>query len=472
MVFSSVLFLVYFLPVFLLVYHIVPKRFKNYIFLFFSLIFYAWGAPDFFFILMLSIGLDYVLVSQIHKASNPHKAKALLSIVFIKSLGLLFYFKYSNFFVENINEILGLTGALPIPWKKVLLPIGISFYTFQSLTYGMDVYKKRHAALKNIFDYYLYIMAFPQMIAGPIVQFHQIADYLVDREEKYVDKIQGLFRFSLGLAKKVLIANQLAEFSNYVIQTASPDMPVNYAWLGMLAYTFQIYFDFSGYSDMALGLGKMLGLPFPENFDNPYTSKSISEFWRRWHMTLNAWMRDYLYIPLGGNKKGLARTYLNLWIVFLLSGLWHGDSWNFVLWGAFHGFLLVIERLFLGEILAKLPSFISIFYTFFMVFLGWTLFCTEDLKTWKGIILGMGNFDYVKTIYISNKFYIALAFASLFAFFNVSKWGQKVQNLVYYPNTIGIASLSFRVISSIILVVFCLAQLAGSSFNPFIYYRF
>lgn len=472
MVFSSVLFLVYFLPVFLLVYHIVPKHFKNYVFLLFSLIFYAWGAPDFFFILMLSIGLDYILVNLIHKSINSKNAKTIVSLVFIKSLGLLFYFKYSNFFVDNINEILGLTGALPIEWKKVLLPVGISFYTFQSLTYGLDVYKKRHAPLKNIFDYYLYIMAFPQMIAGPIVQFHQIADYLIEREEKYVDKIQGLFRFSLGLAKKVLIANQLAEFSNYVIQTASPDMPVNYAWVGMLAYTFQIYFDFSGYSDMALGMGKMLGLPFPENFDNPYTSKSISEFWRRWHMTLNAWMRDYLYIPLGGNKKGIGRTYFNLWVVFLLSGLWHGDSWNFVLWGAFHGFLLVIERVFLGKVLDKLPAFIGIFYTFLMVFLGWTLFCTEDLKTWTGIIKGMANFDYVKTIYISNKFYIALAFASLFAFFTVNKWGRKIQNIVYYPNSIGIASLSFRVISSIILISFCLAQLAGSSFNPFIYYRF
>lgn len=472
MVFSSILFLLYFLPVFLLGYHLVPKAHKNLIFLLFSLLFYAWGAPDFFFILMLSIGIDYVLVNQIaYSKSNP-QAKFLVGLIFIKSLGLLFYFKYSNFFADNVNGILGMAGWAPIGWKEVILPVGISFYTFQSLTYAMDVYKKRHAPLKKISDYYLYIMAFPQMIAGPIVQFHQIADYLIDRKESYVDKIQGLFRFSLGLAKKVLIANQLAEFSSYIIQNASPDMPINYAWLGMLAYTFQIYFDFSGYSDMALGLGKMLGLPFPENFDNPYTSKSITEFWRKWHMTLNAWMREYLYIPLGGNKKGIARTYMNLWLVFLLSGLWHGDSWNFVLWGAFHGLLLVLERLFLSKLLQKIPSVFSVFYTFFFVLIGWTLFCSEDITTWSNIIHSMTNFDIVKKVYVSHTFYWALAFAVLFSFFTLIPLGNKIQQWVYYPQNLKVISMTFRIGLTALLLMVCMAKLAGSSFNPFIYYRF
>lgn len=421
---------------------------------------------------MASIAIDYFLVQYIEKTKNPTLSKSLLALVFIKSLGLLFYFKYSNFFVENVNYFLGLSSFAPLEWKKVILPVGISFYTFQSLTYAMDVYKKKHAPLKNMSDYFLYIMAFPQMIAGPIVQFHQIADYLIDRKEPYQDKLQGFFRFTIGLSKKVFIANILGEYSTYLIENASYDMPFNYAWVGMLAYTFQIYFDFSGYSDMALGIGQMLGLPFPENFDNPYTSKSITEFWRRWHMTLNAWMREYLYIPLGGNKKGIFRTYVNLWLVFLVSGLWHGDSWNFVIWGAFHGLLLVLERLFLSRFLEKLPGFISVLYTFILVLFGWTLFCSENIETWSKIVGAMFHFGPTQPIYMSPKFFWALAFATIFSFWNLIPFLQKIQQWIYYPLNAFHSSAIIRVSASIVLFILCVAQIVGSSFNPFIYYRF
>lgn len=472
MVFSSILFLLYFLPVFLLAYHLVPTKAKNFVFLLFSLLFYAWGAPDFFFILMLSIGIDYILVKYIARTQNALYSKLLLSLVFIKSFGLLFYFKYANFFVENLNEIIGNLHFMPIEWKNVLLPIGISFYTFQSITYAMDVYKKKHNPLQNPLQYYLYIMAFPQMIAGPIVPFHQIADYIPHRTEKYTDKIQGFYRFCIGLGKKVFIANILSEFSVYMIENAAPDLPYNYAWVGMLAYTFQIYFDFSGYSDMALGLGQMLGFPYPENFNNPYTSKSISEFWRKWHITLGNWMKTYLYIPLGGNQKGEWRTFFNLWLVFLLSGLWHGDAWNFVLWGAFHGVLLVLERWFLSDLLKKIPTFLSVLYTFFMVLIGWTLFCSEDLQTWGHILDSMFSFENAKPIYISPKFYIALGLGALFSFWNFLPFGQRIQNALYYPRELTTRQLGLRLILSICILLLSISQFAGSSFNPFIYYRF
>lgn len=472
MVFSSILFLLYFLPVFLLAYHLVPSKAKNLVFLLFSLLFYAWGAPDFFFILMLSIAIDFILVKYIARTQNALYSKLLLSLVFIKSFGLLFYFKYANFFVDNLNEIMGTLHFMPIEWKNVLLPIGISFYTFQSITYAMDVYKKKHSPLKNPLQYYLYIMAFPQMIAGPIVPFHQIADYIPHRREKYSDKIQGFYRFCIGLAKKVFIANILSEFSAYMIENAGPDLPYNYAWVGMLAYTFQIYFDFSGYSDMALGLGQMLGFPYPENFNNPYTSKSISEFWRKWHITLGNWMKTYLYIPLGGNQKGEWRTFFNLWLVFLLSGLWHGDAWNFVLWGAFHGVLLVLERWFLADLLRKIPVFISVLYTFFMVLIGWTLFCSEDLQSWTYILESMFGFENAKPIFISPKFYVALGLGALFSFWNFLPFGERIQQALYYPKNLSTRHLGFRLVLSLLIIALSASQFAGSSFNPFIYYRF
>ncbi len=294
----------------------------------------------------------------------------------------MIYFKYANFFIENVNIFFEQFGLQPYTWTKIILPIGISFYTFQTITYAIDVYRKVHDPLDKLTDYTLYIIMFPQLIAGPIVRYNYIADQLVERKETYEDRLMGFYRFCIGLAKKVLIANTLGAQADLVMNMDFYSISSTTAWIGILAYTFQIYFDFSGYSDMAIGIGRMIGFRFPENFDNPYTSKSITEFWRRWHITLGAFMKFYLYIPLGGSKvKTNRRLYFNLWFVFLVSGLWHGASWNFVIWGAFHGFFLVIERLFLSKVLKRAGSVISLVYTFFITIMGWVIFRIEDYKS-------------------------------------------------------------------------------------------
>lgn len=324
MVFSSSIFLLYFLPIFLLVYHLVGKKLKNYVILLASVFFYSWGAPKFVFVILGSTIIDYYIVRRLYQSTNNSVRKKLLGFSIFINLGLLIYFKYANFFIENVNSFLHVLEFEEVGWTSVVLPIGISFYTFQTLTYSIDVFRKKHAPLEKLTDYLLYIMSFPQMIAGPIVRFSSIADELVDRKETIDDKLIGFYRFSIGLAKKVLIANVMAEQADLIFNSEYGDLSAANAWVGMLAYTFQIYFDFSGYSDMAIGLGRMMGFHFPENFNSPYVSGSISEFWRRWHITLGNFMRDYLYIPLGGNRvSSKSRLFLiyGLYFYFLVCGM-------------------------------------------------------------------------------------------------------------------------------------------------------
>ncbi len=333
MVFSSSLFLVYFLPIFILVYTFINNRFKNLFILLASIIFYMWGAPKFIFILLGSTIIDFYIVKHLFLANTIKRKKLFLYLSLAMNLGLLAYFKYANFFVDNVSFVLQSMGFSAIEWVKVALPIGISFYTFQTLTYSIDVYRGIHKPLDKLTDYLLYIMSFPQMIAGPIVKFNLIADQITNRKETIDDKLQGIIRFAIGLAKKVLIANVMGQQADLIMNQNPEEITTIASWVGIIAYTFQIYFDFSGYSDMAIGLGRIMGFSFPENFNNPYNSRSITDFWRRWHMTLGQWMKDYLYIPLGGSKvKSKSRLFFNLWFVFLVSGLWHGSSWNFVLW--------------------------------------------------------------------------------------------------------------------------------------------
>ena len=317
MVFSSTLFLFYFLPLFLLVYHVVPKYLKNWVIFFFSILFYTWGAPVFVFILLGTSLLDFLMVRTIHRSQEARKRKILLIISLTINLGLLAYFKYSNFFIENANTLLESFGLKEVSWTKVIMPIGISFFTFESITYTVDVYRRKHAPLSNMKDYLLYLLAFPKLIAGPIVRFQEIADEVIERKENIDEKLIGFYRFSIGLAKKVLVANVMAEQAEVVFNSDFHQLSAYTAWVGILAYTMQIYFDFSGYSDMAIGLGKIMGFHFPENFNSPYSSRSITEFWRRWHMTLGNFMRDYLYIPLGGNKKGTIGTYVAIIVIFI-----------------------------------------------------------------------------------------------------------------------------------------------------------
>ncbi len=478
MVFSSIIFLLYFLPVFLGLYFLADKRYKNWIILLASVFFYAWGAPKFIFILLGSTFLDFYLVRAMHRTEEGTKKKWLLAVSIILNVGLLAYFKYANFFVENVNGLITSLGGSPMGWEKVLLPIGISFYTFQTLTYSIDVYRKVHAPLERVKDYMLYIIMFPQLIAGPIVRFNHIADQITDRVETADDRLFGFYRFCIGLGKKVLIANVLgAKADEYIpinlTMEGLASLDATTAWIGIMAYTFQIYFDFSGYSDMAIGLGRMMGFRFPENFNNPYTSKSITEFWRRWHMTLGSWMRDYLYIPLGGSRvSSQTRLYFNLWFVFLVSGLWHGSSWNFVAWGAYHGFFLVIERLFFKRFLDKIGAWASLAYCFFISVMGWVIFRVEDIGAAMGYYKKLFSFDFSNVQFsLDPKFWTFMIIATFFSFFILLPKGKKIQDIVY-AETYSTGMNVTMWVMCMGLFVLSVGSLATTDFNPFIYFRF
>ena len=393
MVFSSTSFLLIFFPIVMVLYHLIGKRYKNTFILIASIFFYSWGAPNFIFILLISAVLDFYLVRFLYLAETINRKRFFLILSLTMNIGLLAYFKYANFFIENMMKVFREFGWNSVEWTKIILPIGISFYTFQTLTYSIDVYRNVHKPLNKLKDYLFFILLFPQMIAGPIVRFNQIADEIQDRDESIDDKLQGFIRFSIGLGKKVLIANVLGEQADLIMNQPAESISSIAAWFGIITYSFQIYFDFAGYSDMAIGLGKMLGLHFPENFNNPYTSRSISEFWRRWHITLGDFMKNYLYIPLGGNRVSRAHLFFNLWLVFLISGFWHGASWNFVIWGAFHGMFLILDKLFLLKLLNKIGQIPSMVITFLIVMVGWVFFRMEHFTQATGYLKKMFSFQ-------------------------------------------------------------------------------
>ncbi len=472
MVFSSVLFLLYFLPIFLLIYHIVPKSWKNYIILFASIVFYAWGAPKFLFVILAAIIITFYLVGLLYKAKDRKRKRLFSTIAIVLNLGLLAYFKYANFFIDSVNYLISSFGFSPMKWIEIALPIGISFYTFHSITYIIDAYRNVHKPFSKLSDFAIYIMAFPHMVAGPIVRFNTIADQITSRKETIDDKLLGFYRFSIGLAKKVLIANIMAYqadiiFNGNIIELSTPN-----AWLGIIAYTFQIYFDFSGYSDMAIGLALMMGLKFPENFDLPYTSKSITEFWRRWHITLGSFMKDYLYIPLGGNRVRKQRIYFNLWLVFLVSGLWHGANWTFVAWGAFHGFFLVLDKMFMLKVLKKIPAFFSTLLTFLVVMIGWILFRSNSLDFAFTYIQRLFSFTFNNDFIPNQDFIIMLFFAIFFAFITSFKFGQKIKDFFFTKTIYNKKEHIALSLIAILLLFVSIAFIVSSDFNPFIYYRF
>ncbi|MBC7694186.1 MAG: MBOAT family protein [Burkholderiales bacterium] len=471
MVFSSVVFLLYFLPIFMLIYHFIDKKYKNAFILIGSIFFYAWGAPKFIFVILLTTFVDFHLVQWMDKTENNTKRKLLLLLSVSVNLGLLFYFKYSNFFIENVNSVLLMFGDKQINWTKLILPIGISFYTFETITYVVDVYRHLHKPLTKFWDYQLYIILFPKLIAGPIIRYHELADQITERKDTVDDKLVGFYRFGLGLAKKVLIANHMGVVADEIFGKDYHEIDTMTAWVGSLAYTFQIYFDFSGYSDMAIGLGRMIGFRFPENFNNPYTSQSITEFWKRWHITLGNWMRNYLYIPLGGNQVSKTRLYFNLWIVFLASGLWHGASWSFIFWGAFHGFFLVIERAFLGKILLKIGKIPSIIITFLIVNLAWVFFRVEKISDAFIFIKRMFVFNFNMETTIDTEFITYAVIAIIFSFFTITKFTQRIQNSIYVNEYNCFKHITvFPLV--VILFVLCICSITSLGFNPFIYFRF
>lgn len=473
MVFSSTLFLLYFLPVFLAVYYLSDVKYKNYIALVASIFFYAWGAPDFIFIVLGSIIVDFFIVQKMYESTGMKK-KLLLTSSVLLNLGMLAYFKYANFFVDNLNVLLGITGAGAVQMTKIIMPIGISFFSFQKFTYGIDVFRGKHKPLKKVTDLALYILLFPQLIAGPIVRYGEIADQLEDRQQNETidNKLTGLFRFILGLSKKVLIANVMGAEADKIFAMNPDMMNSSVAWIGILAYTFQIYFDFSGYSDMAIGLGKMIGFKFPENFDNPYVSRSISEFWRRWHMTLGRWMKDYLYIPLGGNKvNSKFRLYFNLWFVFLISGLWHGAAWTFIAWGAFHGLFLILDRLFLLKILDKIGKLPAMIFTFIVTMIGWVIFRSVSLDFAFAYIGKLFSFNFGPAGYPDPEFITVLIIAVIFSFITAIKPGKKLEDKILYQQY-PVRRYLIMSICCMLLLIICVADISSSGFNPFIYFRF
>lgn len=467
MLFSSIPFLYYFLPAVFLLYFIAPKRLKNAVLLLSSLVFYAWGEPKYVFLMLASIISGYVFGLLIEKnRSEPKKAKLFLVISVAVSLGLLLYFKYADFFIGNFNAATGLS----LPLLRLSLPVGISFYTFQLISYAADVYGGLPAQRDPV-SFGAYIAMFPQLIAGPIVRYSDIEKQLKTRSHSFDLCCEGASRFVIGLCKKILISDRFAELC--FAFRASEEKSVLFYWMYAVAFTLQIYFDFSGYSDMAIGLGKIFGFHFPENFDHPYVSKSITEFWRRWHMTLGSWFRDYVYIPLGGNRRGKARWFLNIFIVWFLTGFWHGADWQFIAWGLMYAVLLVLEKLFLLKKLEHTPSVFRYIYVLFFTVIGFVVFNAQSISSALhdlGGLFGAGG-----TALLSEEtLYYLKSYAPLFIFgaaaatplFSVLKEKAKSKKWLC---SMGKVLLPVALCAGILL---CTAYLVDGSFSPFLYFRF
>ncbi|MEG1828439.1 MAG: MBOAT family O-acyltransferase [Cellulosilyticaceae bacterium] len=461
MVFSSLLFLFIFLPIFLGVYYVAPKGLRNFILFAASLIFYAWGEPIYVVIMIFSTIVDYTIGLVIHKyrANQPIAKAAMISSVLI-NLVVLGFFKYSNFFIDNMNNLWGMNIEL----LKIALPIGISFYTFQTMSYTIDLYRGKIGVQKNIISFGAYVSMFPQLIAGPIVKYATVEHELNHRVESIDGFGEGGIRFIEGLGKKVLIANNIGLLWENIKVMPLIELTTIGAWMGIMAFAFQIYFDFSGYSDMAIGLGKMLGFNFGENFNYPYISKSVTEFWRRWHMSLGSWFREYLYIPLGGNRVKKSRFYINLLIVWFLTGFWHGAGWNFILWGLFFGMIMIVERMILLKYLEKSPAYIARIYLIVVVLISWVFFSLETLPQIVGYLktmfgLGEGVWIDKQTLYYMTNYLMIFIVAILFATPIMKRLREKSKGWMVYVFYIGILVLST-------------AYLVDSTFNPFLYFRF
>ncbi|MFC2038206.1 MBOAT family O-acyltransferase [Chloroflexota bacterium] len=464
MVFSSLEFLFRFLPVALLLYFITPGKLKNLLLLIASLFFYAWGEPVYVFLMIFSCVINYTLAFPIDKYRGTARSKiALISSIAI-SLSMLGFFKYTDFFIGNINSMLG-TSISPL---YLPLPIGISFYTFQILSYTIDVYRNNTPVQKNLIALSTYITLFPQLIAGPIVRYNSIAQELTDRKHSLALFAEGVHRFVIGLGKKVFIANNVALIWKLSKTTQNPSVLLS--WLGIIGFSFQIYFDFSGYSDMAIGLGRMLGFRYQENFNFPYISKSVTEFWRRWHMSLSQWFRDYLYIPLGGNRVSITRWILNILVVWSLTGFWHGASWNFMFWGFYFGILLLAERFFLGKLLERLPGAFGHIYTLLIVVISWVIF---ELGSPAEIFQYLGNMFAINGIDIYNFEFLYILKSNLVLLFIAAAGSVPLFKNIHerYSNIFFVRAVIFPVFYLVVLTV-SIAYLIDSSFNPFLYFRF
>jgi len=474
MVFSSLEFLYLYLPVTLVLYFLSPLRWRNFILLTVSLAFYGWGEPVYVFLMIFTVAADYIFglaVERRKKCGKTTRSTVLIAVIF--NLSILGFFKYADFFILNISKLDVFSSLRPL---GLSLPIGISFYTFQALSYVIDVARNDASAQKSPVAFGAYITMFPQLVAGPIVRYGDIEEQLGSRRHSLTGAISGLRTFSVGLAKKVLLGNSFGALWEYV-RDASPEYrSATLAWFGIICFTFQIYFDFSGYSDMAIGLGKLLGFRFPENFNYPYASKSVTEFWRRWHITLSTWFREYVYIPLGGNRRGRFRTYINLLAVWALTGFWHGAGWNFILWGLYYFILLVIEKTFLLRLLKKLPSLISWLYTITAVIFGWLIFVFDG----STVSLDLGSW----IVYLKNMF--GVGGAGLLTRLDIYDILRNAPILIIaiiaatpYPKRLfykfyekSAAADILAALISVGCLILSTAYLVSSAYNPFLYFRF
>jgi len=484
-VFSSPIFLFFFLPVVLEGCLLPTLRLRNLWLLTFSLIFYAWGEINFVGLMLASTVVNYVLGRWIEKETEERRRRAAVAVAITLNIGLLAVFKYTNFAVDNVNMVLGWCGSQPFKVKEVRLPIGISFFTFHAISYTMDIYRRKWTSAKNPADVALYIFFFPQLIAGPILRWNAIAPQIAGRRQSTGQFAQGVQRFAQGLGKKVLIANTLAAPADLAFGAVAQGMwmPLGMAWLGILCYALQIYFDFSGYSDMAIGMGKMFGFEFMENFNFPYVTQSIRDFWRRWHISLSSWFRDYLYIPLGGNRCSEERNQMNLFLVFLLCGLWHGASWTFVIWGIYHGIFIVLEHGPMGRRIAAMPRPARHLYAGLVILVGWVFFRAERfadaivyLRSLVNIHAGSMIGQPLATVW-TNQTMVALGAGVLLAtpLWNLAqKWAER--HLEKRPGAWSAAALWTGTVVQVAIVVGLLiisaAWLAGGTYNPFIYFRF
>lgn len=468
MVFSTLTFLCIFLPLVIVLYFINKNRtYKNIILLVFSLLFYAWGEPKYIILMLLASLIAYIGGLLIDKFENQEKPKAKKTIFIITVVLLtlnLFLFKYLNFVVDNINAV----ANNLIQIKEILLPIGISFYTFQILSYVIDLYKKEVLVQRNYFYLTLYVAFFPQLIAGPIVRYQTVENEIRNRKENWDDAIYGVRRFIIGLAKKVIIANNTGYLATMIFEGDKSIYGANFYWLAAVAYALQIYFDFSGYSDMAIGIGRIFGFHFLENFNYPYISKSITEFWRRWHISLSTWFRDYIYIPLGGNRVKKSRWLFNICVVWALTGFWHGAQWNFLLWGLYYAVILTIEKLFLSKILEKLPKFFSWLYAMILVLIGWVIFSITDTSQLLSALAYMFSFNFtsfsqavIQDVSVLNIFiYIPLGIICMFPWVKIIKLKE------------SLLTEAFKNAICLILLGVCIVFTLSSHYNPFIYFRF
>ncbi len=472
MVFSNLFFIYLFLPLNLILYYAVPnKTWKNVVLLLFSLFFYSWGEPVWVFLLMLTAFLDYTwakCIEYFNLTGQQRRKKMALIASLVFDLGMLGVFKYSGFVVENINLLTGF--SLPVP--QIALPIGISFYTFQTISYVLDVYRGQVAAQKRYYKYLMYLSSYHQLVAGPIVRYSDVAAEIENRTVSAQDFSEGITRFCLGLTKKVVVANVAGSLAGNYLDADLASLSVAGAWFGVLLYTLQIYYDFSAYSDMAIGLGRMFGFHYHQNFNYPYIAKSVTEFWRRWHISLSSFFRDYVYIPLGGKYR---HQIFNICVVWFLTGLWHGASWNFILWGVFYGALLIVEKLGLLKVLEKIPSVFSHFYLLFLTLIGWTIFYTTDLGKlggYFGVMFGLSSNalsdPQLSITFMNNLFWLIAAVLFCMPITQLVKRWAQAQRSEGVRAGISIVNA----IMNVMLLFVCTAMLVGDSYNPFLYFRF